>query len=298
MKSVIIFTDEPDIGGGWHGKQLEAAFVKRDVKAHFVSLADCVLDFSVEASEIQLPDYVGNPELAFVRGIAGGTLQQITTRLNVLHMLAMQGVCVVNAGKAVERTVDKAMTTFLLKQRNIPTPATWVCESRRQAHEIIQDQLDSHHKLLIKPLFGSQGRGIRLLDSQSDLPLPMDALVDGVFYLQRFIETGSLSHDYRVLVVGSEPVAAMRRNGQSWLNNVAQGAQCSRMDDKDILGLAVKAAQALEIDYCGVDVIRDVHGRLHVLEVNSIPAWRGLQSVTNFNIAQKLADYALEQAAS
>ncbi len=296
MKSVVIFTDEPHVHGGWHGKQLEAAFANRHVKVQFVSLADCVLDFSGSAVGICLPDDAGNPELVFVRGIAGGTLQQITTRLNVLHMLAMQGACVVNTGKAIERTVDKAMTTFLLKQQNVPTPATWVCESRQQAHALIHEQLDAKNKLLIKPLFGSQGRGIRLLDSQSVLPLPMDALVDGVFYLQRFVETGQQSHDYRVLVVGNEPVAAMRRNGQSWLNNVAQGAQCEWIDDKDILELAVKAALVLEIDYCGVDVIRDAHGQLYVLEVNSIPAWRGLQSVTGFNIAQTLADFALKKA--
>ncbi len=298
MKSVIIFTDEPSIGGGWHGKQLEAAFAKRDVKTHFVSLADCVLDFSGEAAEIYLPDSIDAPELAFVRGITGGTLQQITTRLNVLHMLSIRGARIINSGKAIERTVDKAMTTFLLKQHDISTPATWVCESRQRAHEIISNQLNLNYKLLIKPLFGSQGRGIRLLDVQSPLPLPMDILVDGVFYLQRFIETNMSPHDYRVLMVAEEPIAAMRRNGQSWLNNVAQGAQCEKCCDIEILGLAAKAAQALNIDYCGVDIIRDRQGELHVLEVNSIPAWRGLQGVTDFNIAQELADYALAKAAS
>ncbi|HQN65302.1 MAG TPA: RimK family alpha-L-glutamate ligase [Methylophilus sp.] len=296
MKSVIIFTDEPDIHGGWHGKQLQSAFAKHSITVKFVSLSDCLLDFSGSNTQIRIPQFSQKPELVFVRAIAGGTLQQITTRLNVLHLLAMQGVIVVNSGKAIERTVDKAMTSFLLKQHDISTPATWVCESRQQAHALIHDQLNSNTKLLIKPLFGSQGRGIRLLDSQCVLPLPMDALVDGVFYLQQFIETGAQSHDYRVLVVKDEPVAAMRRNGQSWLNNVAQGAQCVWIDDRDILDLAVKAAQALEIDYCGVDVIRDVYGQLHVLEVNSIPAWRGLQGVTSFNIAQILADYAVGRA--
>lgn len=295
MSFVIVFADEPVICGGWHGKQLEAAFLARGVKTRFVSLADCALDFSGDSPAISIPELTQQPSLAFVRGIAGGTLQQITTRLNVLHMLAMQGCRVVNTGKAVERTVDKAMTTFLLKQHGIPTPATWVCESHWHAHEIIHHQLALNHKLLLKPLFGSQGRGIRLLEQDSLLPLPMDALVDGVFYLQRFIETGSVSHDYRVLVVRDEPIAAMRRNGQSWLNNVAQGAQCEWIDQQDVLDLAVRAAQVLEIDYCGVDIIRDKHGQLLVLEVNSIPAWRGLQSVTSFNIAQVLADFALRK---
>jgi glutathione synthase/RimK-type ligase-like ATP-grasp enzyme len=42
-------------------------------------------------------------------------------------------------------------------------------------------------------------------------------------------------------------------------------------------------------DYAGVDLIRDETGRLLVLEINSNPAWKGLQSVTDVNIAWTLA---------
>ncbi|OYY80780.1 MAG: alpha-L-glutamate ligase, partial [Methylophilales bacterium 16-45-9] len=55
------------------------------------------------------------------------------------------------------------------------------------------------------------------------------------------------------------------------------------------------AAKAVEIDYCGVDIIQALSGEYYVLEVNSIPAWRGLQSVTDFNIAQVLVDDLLEK---
>jgi glutathione synthase/RimK-type ligase-like ATP-grasp enzyme len=54
--------------------------------------------------------------------------------------------------------------------------------------------------------------------------------------------------------------------------------------------LALQAAKAVDIDYCGVDIIQAVSGEYYVLEVNSIPAWRGLQAVTDFNIAQVLVD--------
>ena len=58
----------------------------------------------------------------------------------------------------------------------------------------------------------------------------------------------------------------------------------------EIAELAIAAARAVDIDYCGVDIIRDREGRLFVLEVNSIPAWKGLQSVVEMDIAQALAD--------
>ncbi len=281
---IAIFTDEVDTKGGWHGAQLTQAFANRGVDAVFVSLRDCVIDLSQQSPRIQIPHFDELPKMAFVRGIAGGTLQQITTRLNILHMLKMQGVLIYNDAKAIERTVDKAMTSFLLHQAGIKTPPTWVCESRQMAHEII----NQHPQLIIKPLFGSQGQGVRLVNGP--LPVPMDKHVDGVFYLQAFIKA---AHDYRVFVVNNTAIAAMRRSGEGWLHNVAQGAVCESTDTADILELAVQAAKTLDIAYCGVDIIRDDDGVLHVLEVNSIPAWHGLQSVAKTNIAQALVNDCL-----
>ena len=280
---IAVFTDE----AGWHGEQLKQAFSKRGKEVLFVSLQDCVLDLSGHKTAIQIPNFYALPKAVFVRGIAGGTLQQVTQRLNILHLLKMLDVTVYNDGRAIERTVDKAMTSFLLKNNGIATPKTWVCESRQQAHEIIA----KNPQLVIKPLFGSQGQGVRLVSAQ--LPLPGDQFVDNVFYIQQFIHA---KHDYRVFVINNQPVASMRRTGDTWLHNVAQGAKCTKTTEKDVLDIAIQASKALDIAYCGVDVIRDENGVLQVLEVNSIPAWRGLQSVTDTNIAQILVDDFLRLA--
>ena len=291
---IIIFTDEPEKQGGWHGAQLAAALAARGFEAVFVSLQDCVIDLSADKPSIKIPHFNQDkinslPKAAFVRGIAGGTLQQITTRLNILHALKMLGVSVYNDGKAIERTVDKAMTSFLLQQNEVNTPKTWVCESRNLAHQIMAHEIiTANSQLVIKPLFGSQGQGVRLVEN---LPLPGDKFVDGVFYLQSFVKA---THDYRVFVVNNQAVAAMQRTGETWLHNVAQGAKCENILDKsaeaDVLTIALQAASVLDIAYCGVDVIRDENGKLFILEVNSIPAWRGLQGVSHANIAQVLVD--------
>jgi tetrahydromethanopterin:alpha-L-glutamate ligase len=278
---IPIFTDD----AGWHGAQLLQAFANRGVEAIFVSLQDCLIDLSEKPSYIHIPKFKNLPKAAFVRGVTGGTLPQVITRLNILHILKAMGVTIYNDGKAIERTVDKAMTSFLLHRASIATPPTWVCESRHQAHDIIGQQ----GRLIIKPLFGSQGEGVRLVE-RTNLPLPMDTFVDGVFYLQKFIETGDYKYDYRVFVVANQAVAAMRRSGEGWLHNVAQGAQCEAANEADVLELAIQAAQAIDISYCGVDIIRDAEGKLWVLEVNSIPAWRGLQNATSVNVAQVLVD--------
>ncbi|MES2499637.1 MAG: RimK family alpha-L-glutamate ligase [Pseudomonadota bacterium] len=288
---IPIFTDEVEAKGGWHGEQLAKAFSAHGVEAVFVSLRDCIIDLSQALPPIQIPHFSALPKAAFVRGIAGGTLQQITTRLNVLHILKMQGVLIYNDAKAIERTVDKAMTSFLLHQAGINTPPTWVCESREAAHEIMQNEMMKTNKqLIIKPLFGSQGQGVRLISKP--FPLPMDSHVDGVFYLQTMIRS---THDYRVFVVNNKAIAAMRRSGEDWLHNVALGADCELIDDVEILTLAILAAKTLDIAYCGVDIIRDADSVLYVLEVNSIPAWRGLQGVSKINIAETLVDGCLNQ---
>jgi tetrahydromethanopterin:alpha-L-glutamate ligase len=219
-------------------------------------------------------------------------LQQVIARLDILHALKMLGVLVYNDGQAVERTVDKAMTSFLLHHHQIPTPATWVCESRHHAQAVLLRETMAGRSLVVKPLFGSQGMGVKKLDHQSGLPVPMEQHVEGLYYLQSYIDSGEGAwHDFRVFVINRQAVAAMARHGNSWLNNVALGARCEVIAvDGEIAALAVAAAKAVDIDYCGVDIIRDAEGRLFVLEVNSIPAWKGLQTVSDANIAQALVD--------
>ena len=287
---VPVITDEAAQAGGWHGMALQQAFAARGYEAIFVELQDCVIDLSNTQPRISLPGFATLPKIAFIRGVAAGTLQQVITRLNILHMLRLLGTKVYNDAKAIERTVDKGMTSFLLKQHGVATPATWVCESRHKAHQLITEQVIQGKTLVIKPLFGSQGQGVRLLDLDSKFPVPKDAFVDGVYYCQTYIDSGDTHHDFRVFIVNNQSIATMRRSGSGWLNNVAQGASCVGEQDKKVEALAVQAAKALDIDYCGVDIMRDKDGGLWVIEVNSIPAWRGLQSVTHVNIAQTLVD--------
>ena len=289
---IPIFTDD----AGWHGEQLKQAFSKRGVDAIFVSLRECVIDLSKDRAQINIPFFLTLPPAVFVRGVAGGTLQQVITRLNILHMLSMQGVKIYNDVKAIERTVDKAMTSFLLRTHGISTPATWTCESRAQAESIRQADQNNRQQLVVKPLFGSQGLGVRKLSNNDALPVPMQQYVDGVYYFQELIETSMIegkdsSHDYRVFVIHGKVVASMKRIGNGWLNNLAAGGRCEAVCVNETMAkLAQEAALAINIDYCGVDIIQAASGEYYVLEVNSIPAWKGLQSVTELNIAQLLVD--------
>ena len=260
MRRIPVFTDDP----GWHGRRLSEAFAERGCEAVFVSLKDCRLDLVPGHPGVHIPGFDGElPPGVFVRGVPGGTLQQVIARLDVLHALQLLGVLVYNNGRAVERTVDKAMTSLLLHLNGVPTPPTWVCESREQAHAIILRETMAGRTLVIKPLFGSQGQGVRLLTRAMPAPVPMDEHVDGLYYLQHYIDSGEGAwHDHRVFVIDGLVAGAMVRYGAGWVNNVALGGRCEYLAPSgEVAELALAAARAaLEVVREEVAVARELEG--------------------------------------
>ena len=286
---VAIVTDQ----AGWHGAQLRRAFRARGIEARYVSLERCTIDLAHGLHGIVMPGFERRlPDGVFVRGVPGGSLEQVVLRLDFLHALRELGVAVYNDARAIERSVDKAMTSFLLARAGVPTPPTWVTESAAHARNIVLRETSAGHAVVVKPLFGSQGKGLVRLHAGMDVPDA--AAVRGVWYLQRYVEAAAGEgrwRDWRVLVVGATVAAAMVRHGRTWINNVAQGARCEKAAPEATLhDLAVAAARAVGIDYAGVDIMCDPADGYKVIEVNSIPAWRGLQSVTDGNIAEGLVN--------
>jgi tetrahydromethanopterin:alpha-L-glutamate ligase len=284
---IAIFTDDP----GWHGKQLRLAFASRGYASDYVSLTEC--RFSIESGQIPIliPGFEQTlPDAVFVRGVPGGSLEEVVLYLDILHALKLLHIPVYNDGHAIERSVDKGMTSFLLHNAGLPTPLTWVLRNRADALSIAESELKKGNLILSKPLFGSQGEGIRRIEKMTDLFWLTGSY--GVYYLQRFVHcTGSGFSDNRVFVINGQAVAAMRRCGKSWLNNVARGAKCEPVDlAPEMAELAVKATAALAMDYAGVDIICDKEGHYTIIEVNSIPAWKGLESVCDINIADLLTE--------
>jgi tetrahydromethanopterin:alpha-L-glutamate ligase len=138
-------------------------------------------------------------------------------------------------------------------------------------------------------LFGSQGRGLRLIRKPEDLPPPQE-VAGGVYYLQRFVavERGGY-HDFRLLVVRGGVVAAMQRHSTHWITNVKRGGRpVPALINDEVNVLAVRAATAVGADFAGVDILYGPDQQPTVLEVNSMPAWSGLQKVSTTNIASSL----------
>jgi RimK family alpha-L-glutamate ligase len=284
-RQVAIFSDAPD----WHARRLTSALAARGVASTTLSLMHCAIDTGAPTS-LSIPGFEeALPDGALIRLISSGTLEQITLRLGLVHALEALGVPTYNDAGTIERTVDKSMTSFLVRRAGLATPPTWVTENAEEARAIVAREIAAGQKVVLKPLFGSQGKGIVLLETPE---IPGPEAVGGTYYLQRYIDTGEGSwHDWRVLVVGGQAVAAMIRRGRHWITNVMQGASCERVPaEGEPAGLAVAAARATGAGYAGVDIIRGGDGQFMVLEVNSVPAWKGLQSVTDFDVGQAIVD--------
>jgi tetrahydromethanopterin:alpha-L-glutamate ligase len=273
----------------WHARELTNALTARGAHCAPMRLSAC--GFATESASGLVLDGFGEclPDAVVVRTMSGGTFEAVTLRLGLLHALRERGVMVWNDARAIERCVDKSMTSFLLARAGIPTPATWTVESLDAARDIVGREAGDA-PLVLKPLFGSQGRGLKLIRTSDDLPAA-DA-VSGVYYLQRYVaaERDGLFHDFRVLVCRGRVIAAMVRHATGWITNVKRGGRpMAGVIDREIKDFAVRAAAAVGADFAGVDLIRGADGRPTVLEVNSMPAWSGLQKVTPTRIASVFA---------
>lgn len=280
---IVIFAENRDS----HAAALGRAFARLGVEVMRARLRSCVFDTSL-ADGLSIPGCPRLPDAVLVRTMDAGTFEQVTRRLGLLHALRELGVTVWNDARAIERCVDKSMTSFLLARSGLPTPPTWALERESDARALIAAEL-RHGPLVLKPLFGSQGKGLRLLKADEDLPA--SAEVAEVYYLQRFMALEAETYeDFRVFVVGGRAIAAMRRINRNWITNVKQGGKpCAALLDPELNDLAVGAAAAVGADFCGVDIVRPRSHAGMVLEVNSMPAWSGLQQVTKVGIAQEIA---------
>ena len=273
----------------WHARALSRALAALGATSTPIRLTAC--GFATSSPTGLAIDRLGGdlPDAILVRSMSGGSFEAVTLRLGILHAARDLGVMVWNDARAIERCVDKSMTSFLLARAGIATPPTWAVESREAAAAVIAREA-ARGPLVLKPLFGSQGRGLRLIRAPDDLPEPSG--VNGVYYLQRFVGVERDGfRDFRLLVSRGRVVAAMARHSPGWVTNVKRGARpIAVAANEEMRALALRAAAAVGADFAGVDLLYGADGRPTVLEVNSMPAWSGLQKVTAGRIAAMLAD--------
>jgi RimK family alpha-L-glutamate ligase len=222
-------------------------------------------------------------DAVLVRTMPPGSLEQVVFRMDALGQLERNGAIVINPAKAIETAVDKYLTTCRLAEAGFAVPRTCVCQTAEHASEAFE-RLGG--RVVVKPLFGGEGRGITRLDDPAlaERAFKMLAQLGAVLYLQEFIEHEG--YDLRLLVIGDQVLGMRRRNPMDWRTNISRGAEGEPLDLTDGLAdLARRAAAAIGAPLAGVDLLPGRDGTLYAIEVNAVPGWRALARVVNVDVA-------------
>ena len=270
----------------WNNVQLRNALEKKGKEVLILRITDLVVSIADKPYIRNLTYEFDSFEKVFVRGIPGGSLEQIIFRMDVLHRLENLGVECINSASTIEKCTDKYYASSLLEDAGLRVPKTVCCETYEDAFAAFLEMRD----VVVKPLFGSQGMGIvRINDEDSAYRIFRSLeLHRYVFYIQEYLEHNN--EDIRILVCRDEIISSMKRKSDSWKTNVSRGARVEKVTpDEEMREMALKASKTLGCHYCGVDILES-SGEKFVLEVNAIPAWQGLQSVTDSDIASRIVE--------
>jgi ribosomal protein S6--L-glutamate ligase len=236
-----------------------------------------------------------NVDGVLVRMMPPGSLEQVVFRMDALQRLAAAGVPVVNPPRAIEAAVDKYLTLALLGQAGLPVPATWTGQTAAAALSAFEELGGD---IIVKPLFGSEGRGLIRVSDRELAWRTFHALerIQAVLYLQQVVRHPGF--DLRIFVLDGAVLGAMRRYAPAsdWRTNVSLGgrAEPCRLSAEEER-LAIGAARAVGAIVAGVDLIPDTErGRPVVLEVNAVPGWRALSRVTGVDVAAAVLEAPLK----
>jgi ribosomal protein S6--L-glutamate ligase len=271
--------------GSWYSRDLKRAAAERGHQSRQIDFTRLIGSVGNAACGL-----AGNGEdlLSFdavvVRTMPPGSLEQVVYRMDALWRLSAAGVIVLNSPKALECAVDKYLALVRLESSGLTVPPTVVCENAEAALEAL-DRLGGD--VVVKPIFGSEGRGIVRV-SDRDLALRTFRTLEriqAVLYVQRFIENEGF--DVRVLVLAGRVLGAMRRRANG---DFRTNVSCRAIAEKHLLTdqeveTALGASEATGARFAGVDLLYGRDGTCYVIEVNAVPGWRAFQRVTGVDVA-------------
>jgi ribosomal protein S6--L-glutamate ligase len=278
--------------GSWYFRDLRRAAAERHeiVPAAFTTIASTVEDGVVrvtsEGFDLTAADAV------LVRTMPPGTLEQVVFRMDALARVEAAGVRVVNPPRAIEVAVDKYLASTKIAAAGLPHPETIACQGWERA---IAAFFQLGGDVVVKPLFGAEGRGIARINDEAVAVRVFKTLaqVGAVLYLQRFVQHEGA--DIRVLLIGKRVLAMRRASATDWRTNASRGATTSPVELTDeMVELARRAADAVGAPVAGVDLLPGRDGRLYVLEVNAVPGWQALSRTLNVDVARLVIDYCEE----
>ncbi|MGC8557896.1 MAG: lysine biosynthesis protein LysX [Nitrososphaeria archaeon] len=227
-------------------------------------------------------------------------LQRVTSYYRGIHaaaIIASYGTPVINSREILEITGNKVFTLLKLRERGVPVPQTYVTFD-------VQRAIDSFkflgNRAVIKPVMGSWGRMVGLLETESSAKavledrLYMDPLYQ-IYYMQEYVKRPP--RDIRAFVVGDQVIAAIYRYqpANDWRTNTALGGRAENCPvTKELEDLAMRAASAIGEGVYGVDIMETESGMV-VHEINGTVEFKNSVSVTGVDIQGKIVEYLVNR---
>ncbi|MGK0297645.1 MAG: ribosomal protein S6--L-glutamate ligase [Gammaproteobacteria bacterium] len=215
----------------------------------------------------------------------------------VLRQFEMGGVYPLNESVAISRSRDKLRACQLFSRKGIGIPITGFANKPDDIDDLIK--MVGGAPLVIKLLSGTQGIGVVLAETQKAAESVIESFLGlkASVLVQEFIKESGGS-DIRCFVVGERVVAAMQRQGKEgeFRSNIHRGGSAKIVTiTKEERLTALKAANTMGLNVCGVDILRSSRGPL-VMEVNSSPGLEGIEKATGKDIASIIIQYLEKNA--
>ncbi len=214
----------------------------------------------------------------------------------MVRQFEMQGVYTTASSIAINRSRDKLRSMQILARADVGIPKTVFARETSDVDDVIAQAGGT--PLIIKVARGTHGNGVVLAETKKAAQAVMQAFyVEGVNFLVQEFVAESAGTDIRAFVVGGKVVASMKRQSldDDFRSNLHQGGEGTPVKLSDAeRRTAIKAARAMGLSICGVDMMRSDRGPL-VLEVNPSPGF-GIEKVTSRDVAEKIIEYIEQNA--
>ena len=277
----------------WSSTQIREALTRHNITYECFTFPKLVARISYKPYfKINNTNLIEDIAALIIRPIGRGSLEELVFRMDMLYKLERKGLYMVNPPNAIEHCVDKYDILALLEDSQVPVPRTLATENVNEALAAFNELGGD---IVVKPIFGSRGQGVTRINDVdiADTIFKAIAFHHGVIYMQEFIQHGF--SDIRAFVIGDHVVASMRRIATGWKTNYSRGAKpASEKINKELEDIAIKSAKAVGCKIAGIDILESPNGP-RIVDVNSQPGWKGLQMVTNINIAEEITKFILTE---
>jgi ribosomal protein S6--L-glutamate ligase len=247
-----------------------------------------------------------NPRMSF-RGVELKGIDVVIPRIGasitayglaVVNHFDMMDVPVVNNSVPIARSRDKLRCLQLLSKFGLDIPRTVMAHDRSNLTKLVEEV--GGLPAIIKLSRGTQGVGVMIASSLQEVQSILETFsgLGEEIVLQEFIGE-SKGKDVRALVVGGKVVGAMRRRAKKkgeFRSNIHRGGEGEPLTlSPDFERAAVRAAQIVGLEICGVDMLEGKKGP-KIMEVNSSPGFEGLERATGQDIAGMMIEHAVALA--